>query len=78
MKKKELETFDENLYRKNNRSIWVHGGNYGRSRAYQWEPCHSRIQGLGGRADGRNSKKISMIPCQGAVEPEGETVRERK
>lgn len=37
------------------------------SGVYQWEPCHSRIQGLGGRADGRNSKKDQHDTCQGTV-----------
>ena len=36
------------------------------SGVYQWEPCHSRVQGLGGRADGKNSKKDQHDTCQGA------------
>lgn len=52
------------IYIENNRTHLGAWWKHGRSGAYQWEPCHSRIQGLGGRADGRNSKKISMIPAK--------------
>ena len=65
--KKELETFDENLYRKIIARIWVHGGNMAEVELINGEPCHSRVQGLGGRADGRNSKKDQHDTCQGAV-----------
>lgn len=52
------------IYIENNRTHLGAWRKHGRSGAYQWEPCHSRVQGLGGRADGRNSKKISMIPAK--------------